>query len=275
MKKYVKLLLIAFVLVLGTILPCGIVFRGGFVNASSGIYVENGAELEVNGGVMQNNANKAITINGGTHTIENTKISGSTNGAIHILNGAIVTVNNSVIVDNSNTGNGGAIYVGEGSTLVLNNTTISNNISSKNGGAIYADKNAVVTIGDNCLISDNKANYGGGIYLAEGALANNGESIISAFENNQSLADTNVWQNVFYQQVSVGQTKEGIVDSNNIIVEQQDMLSNLSISNFAEDTYNRKGYISLRYDRSAMQKYTRQKASAIFAKRFLHSGKII
>ena len=100
MGKYVKNLILIMFMLLGAILPCGIVFKGESANANSGIYVEENAGLEINGGIMQNNTEKAITITSGTHTIENLTITGSSNGAIAILSGN-VTLKNCVFTNNS------------------------------------------------------------------------------------------------------------------------------------------------------------------------------
>ena len=69
------------------IFSCGLILKSSdTVNAGGGIYVEDGANLKINGGVISNN-DKAIVIEGGEYIIENLTISDSANGAIHLAGG--------------------------------------------------------------------------------------------------------------------------------------------------------------------------------------------
>ena len=198
-------------MLLGVCFSGGIIFTAGKVIAG-GIYVEDGANVNISGGILQDN-DKAIVIEGGEHIISNVKISGSTNGAIYLTGGGTLTVKNCVIENNTNVGNGGAIYVGEGATLTLENTKILNNSTTGNGGAIYACANSVVQISGTTSITGNSGNFGGGIYLEEGALLNNGTAGIEYFAGNTSTANENIWQNVYYTKVDFNFELEGIVDS--------------------------------------------------------------
>ena len=101
-KNKFAIFVFSMVIALCAVFSCGIIFASkGNANASGGIYVENGADVEINGGVMQYN-DKAIVIEGGEHVIENMVISGSTNGAIHLAGGGTLTVKNCVIKNNTN-----------------------------------------------------------------------------------------------------------------------------------------------------------------------------
>ena len=209
--KSIKFLIICFIMLLGACFSGGIIFSAGKTTASGGIYVEDGANVNISGGILQDN-NQAIVIEGGEYTISNVRISGSTNGAVIIAAGSSVTIENSIIEGNTNTGNGGAIYVGEGATLNIINTKISNNTTTANGGAIYACANSVVQISGTTSITGNSGNFGGGIYLEEGALLNNGTAGIEYFAGNTSVVDQNVWQNVHYESVDAKIVKEGLLD---------------------------------------------------------------
>ena len=219
MRKGVWGILLGIAIVLCTIFSFSIIFiDGNKTSAKGGIVVEDGADVVINGGILQDN-NQAISIEGGEHTISNVRISGSTNGAVIIAAGSIVTIENSIIEGNTNTKNGGAIFVGEGATLNIINTKISNNTTIGNGGAIYACANSVVQISENSLITENSGILGGGIYLEDGALMNGGTSGIEYFSNNTSTASSDIWQNVYYGKMNINFTFEGITDSNIIVNE--------------------------------------------------------
>ncbi len=217
MKNKVKLILTSLLFALCVIFSCGIIFANNIVSASGGIYVEDGANVNITGGIMQNN-NTAIIIDGGEHVIENVTISGSTNGAVIIAAGANVSIKNCNIVNNTNPNNGGAIYVGEGATLTIENSKISGNISIGKGGAIYAAKNSNIFINGDTTIGQNTATLGGGIYLEDTALLNNGSiAVADYFAGNRSLQNADVWQHVYYENIDIDFTLEGIVNSNKSI----------------------------------------------------------
>ena len=81
---------------------------------------------------------------------------------------ASLTLNNSVINNNSVVGNvaysGGGIYNQYNASINLNNTLISNNIAENSGGGIYNFGNLILS---NSQVSDNEAQTGAGIWSGE------------------------------------------------------------------------------------------------------------
>lgn len=106
--------------------------------------------------------------------------SGLYGGAIRVIQGGTLTLNNSVVKDSqdnntvSGTG-GGAIYLNSGS-LILNSSTVSDNEVEHDGGGIRAAYNSAVTI-NKSTISGNSANRGGGIFITGGSLDINNSTI--------------------------------------------------------------------------------------------------
>ncbi|WP_455202599.1 choice-of-anchor D domain-containing protein [Kaarinaea lacus] len=138
--------------------------RGG------GIYIETGAALTLEGVVVSNN----MAISGGgiytqgtlslnRSTVSDNQISQSGSyvfawGGGILIEGAVLTINNSTISGNSSTAVGGvqAYALGSGvssldSELIINNSTISGNVASASGG------------------SSNNGAHGGGIYAYAGS----------------------------------------------------------------------------------------------------------
>ena len=240
MRKGVLGLLLGIAIVLCTIFSFSIIFiNGNKTSANGGIVAEDGANVSIIGGILQDN-NQAIIIGGGEHTISNVKISGSTNGAVIIAAGSIVTIENSIIEGNTNTGNGGAIFVGEGATLTLENTKILNNTTTANGGAIYACANSVVQISGTTSITGNSGNYGGGIYLESGAVLNDGKGGLEYFRSNTSSSNTSIWQNVYYSEVDIKLTLAGLTsdEETNVIIEQNISTQNIFNVDLRDGTYD-------------------------------------
>lgn len=86
MGKRLKLLIIGCLFALCACFSFGTILVSQNNVDAVGISVENGANVEISGGLIVNN-NKAIVIEGGEHVIENVTISGSTNGGIHLAGG--------------------------------------------------------------------------------------------------------------------------------------------------------------------------------------------
>ena len=86
MERTIRQFLYGIVFMLCLVFSCGLIVPKDGVSANGGIYVEDGANVQVNGGLLQNN-DKAIVFEGGEHVLENVTISGSTNGAIHLAGG--------------------------------------------------------------------------------------------------------------------------------------------------------------------------------------------
>ena len=169
MKK-VKNIFVSILVLLVAVLSFGTVLithsHESVVNAGSGIYVENSGEFNATGGVIKDNAKGAITINGGTHTIENVVFDGNLETAINVRGGVLNLVN-CRITNNLSSSNGGAINVASGATLNLKGTTTITGNSAINGGAIYAAAGSTVNISGKLNIKNNTAtSYGGAIFSA-------------------------------------------------------------------------------------------------------------
>ena len=207
MRKKITLFLIGLIVALSAVFSCGIIFDTDRATAKGGIYVEDGGNINISGGNLVNNE-KAIYIEGGDHTVKNVSISGSTNGAIYVADGARLILRNSVITNNTNTVNGGAINVGKNAVLILDDCIIKNNSTTGNGGAIYAAENSIVNVMGTTSITGNSAAYGGGIYLSTGALLNDGVAGLGYFAENVATKDPSIWQDVHYKQISLNIEQE-------------------------------------------------------------------
>ena len=62
-------------------------------SATGGVYVESGANVQINGGLFADSINTAFTFADGEHTLANVTITGSTNGAIYLAGGGILNSN--------------------------------------------------------------------------------------------------------------------------------------------------------------------------------------
>ena len=147
----------------------------------------NAGDLDITGDLIINGAGAASTIvdgnnidrvfhllSGVTVTINDSKITGGLSGGNPgggIYNAATLTVNNSVITNNSTISfqSGGGI-ANEFGTLTVNDSTISNNSSDNIGGGIYNDS-GMATINNSAIINNisNSGNGGGGLYNSNSA----------------------------------------------------------------------------------------------------------
>ena len=87
MKRINGKILVMFILVLCAIFPFVNFSANGTASANGGVYVESGANVQVNGGLFADSINAAFTFAGGEHMLANVTITGSTNGAIHLAGG--------------------------------------------------------------------------------------------------------------------------------------------------------------------------------------------
>ena len=121
-----------------------------------------------NGGSLYVYANGKTTIDSSTFEGDGTTSTAINGGAITVIKGASVTLQNGCVINNCvSQGNGGAIF--NHGNVVIDNSTISNCVG-KVGGAIYTD--GTVTIKNNSIISGNSmysgGTNGGGIYSIYG-----------------------------------------------------------------------------------------------------------
>ena len=121
-----------------------------------------------NGGSIYIYANGKTTIDSSTFKGDGTTSMANNGGAITVIKGASVTLQNGCVINKCvSKGNGGAIF--NHGNVVIDNSTISNCVG-KVGGAIYSD--GTVTIKNNSIISENSmysgGTNGGAIYCVYG-----------------------------------------------------------------------------------------------------------
>ena len=141
-------------------------------NSVQGINVNNGFNTHIENNEIYNN-NQGIRVNASNNVeitncdIHDNKLSGW--GAGILLNGGVHTITDSVIRNNSNTGDGGGIaFNGVGVGTTVTNTTISNNQASGRGGGMYITGESKVAF-DKCTITGNRSSSaGGGVYSMVG-----------------------------------------------------------------------------------------------------------
>ncbi|MBX7220780.1 MAG: right-handed parallel beta-helix repeat-containing protein [Blastocatellia bacterium] len=117
--------------------------------------------------------NKTLTIDGGVSGVTVTRMVGSPNFRIFLVNSGTAAVLRNLTVSNGNlsSGTGGGFLVG--GTLMLTNCTISNNSAPfGNGGGLNCNSSSMVTL-TNCTISNNSASggSGGGLNCNSGSTA--------------------------------------------------------------------------------------------------------
>ncbi|MBX2839726.1 MAG: CSLREA domain-containing protein [Gammaproteobacteria bacterium] len=135
-------------------------------------------------GMAQNGGGIAIT--GGEVTIRNSTIRNNSagspgyygyGGGLHARDEAIVTIENSQILDNHSTGSGGGLALNYGSVaglqLILRDSTVAGNSATDQGGGLYVSESASADV-IRSTISNNRAQSGAGILvsLGEVSLAN-------------------------------------------------------------------------------------------------------
>jgi CSLREA domain-containing protein len=148
------------------------------INNTNGTFVINGPGanlLTISG----NNISRVISVTGGANlTINNITVTGGNSlsalnsgrgGGIYNI-GSTLTINNSVISDNSALGClGGGIFNNNGSTLTINSSIVRGNKADGkfcSGGGIY-NGNATLNI-DKSTINGNSAESGGGVFVSAG-----------------------------------------------------------------------------------------------------------
>ena len=87
MKKINGKILVLLILALCAIFPFVNFSVKDTASANGGVYVESGANVQVNGGLFADSINTAFTFAGGEHVLANVTITGSTNGALNLAGG--------------------------------------------------------------------------------------------------------------------------------------------------------------------------------------------
>ncbi len=124
----------------------------------------DGSTLTVPITISGDNSVQVFSVNSGTVTLNSLTIThGSISditggGGIYNQSGATLTINNSTLSGNANTGGPGGGIRNDG-TLTVTNSTLSNNVANGPGGGIRNDGTLTVT---NSTFSDNSAGLSGG-----------------------------------------------------------------------------------------------------------------
>lgn len=107
-----------------------------------------------------------------------------------LVNSAVVTINNLTIsngfsddgsgggIITGNDGLGGGIFMGDSSTLSLNGSIVSDNTASRSGGGIYLSNSSTLSL-NNSTFRNNTADNGGGIYINDSGTLNINSSTIN------------------------------------------------------------------------------------------------
>ncbi len=114
-----------------------------------------------------------FVVNGGELTINDLTIRHGyavKGGAIGVTSGGKLTVNNSVICENTVEDYGGGIYAEETSTLVINGSTICDNTNQGySGGGIAIHGKSTLVMNDSKIQRNTIDGYGGGIHIWDSA----------------------------------------------------------------------------------------------------------
>jgi parallel beta-helix repeat protein/predicted outer membrane repeat protein len=138
----------------------GTIIENSIGKTGSALWFKTTGAVTVDTITVQNNkngTNGVIYITAGTHTYNNVTATGnqSNKGGVFYISGGIVEITNSLLTENTASGNdglGGAIYVSTSNTLTLKGCTISDN-EAKVGGGVYATKS--FTADEATQITDN------------------------------------------------------------------------------------------------------------------------
>ena len=157
----------------------------------SGIWVDSGSTLNMEGGTISGNYSKSNGTGGGVHVEGTFNMNGGTisgnhsaneGGGVYVANGAEFNMTNGTISSNESGAGGGGVYVANGAEFNMTNGTISNNKIVGNGdlhgGGVHVNgKNASFTMSGG-TITGNAANaQGGGVHVHEGTFNMNGGTI--------------------------------------------------------------------------------------------------
>jgi hypothetical protein len=96
----------------------------------------------------------------------------SSHQGINVAN-TILTLRDTTIRDNRNTGYGGGMLASVNNTITLNNVTITGNHSTWSGGAIYSygyGQNNTITINNSTITNNSAGLSGGGLFIESGVI---------------------------------------------------------------------------------------------------------
>ncbi len=141
-----------------------------------------------------NDTSRVINVTDGTSTLDGLIITGGDVGnvrgaGVYIGGGSTVTIRNSRVTDNTNTGqNGAGISVGDGAnTLTIANSTIDNNSTGAGGGGLDIRDDSMVTITDSHFYGNSAGSRAGAIELERNAtLSITGSSITGNISNSEN-----------------------------------------------------------------------------------------
>ena len=156
--------------------------------ASGGALLNEGGTVMVTNSNLSNNsavrAGGAIEASGGRTQVDDTTMSGNVagpvpgnGGALHLTGVGNVTVNRSVVTDNTAGSEGGGLWNSGGGTMTVAGTTLTGNIANgvdpdNGGGALFNDGGSLTV--NTSTVSDNSAvqgsGSGGGVFNNAGTL---------------------------------------------------------------------------------------------------------
>lgn len=156
--------------------------------ASGGALLNEGGTVTVTNSNLSNNsavrAGGAIEASGGRTQVDDTTMSGNVagpmpgnGGALHLTGVGNVTVNRSVVTDNTAGSEGGGLWNSGGGTMTVAGTTLTGNIANgvdpdNGGGALFNDGGSLTV--NTSTVSDNSAvqgsGSGGGVFNNAGTL---------------------------------------------------------------------------------------------------------
>lgn len=139
--------------------------------------VASGSAADDGGGAVFNNGGTLNMING--TFLDNIADGASGSGGAVLSTGGAVTINTSVITNNSSNRAGGGIEIAAG-TLVTTDITLSNNITNTapgNGGGLHVGGGANSTITGGTVDGNTAGSEGGGLWNSTGIMTVNGVTI--------------------------------------------------------------------------------------------------
>ncbi len=92
-------------------------------------------------------------------------------GAVYVIRGCTVNIENCLIEQNTSSDNGGGLYFTGSSNITVNNCEVTKNIATEDGGGAYCTGSSNIKF-INCDITSNSAKGGGGAYLTSSVVAN-------------------------------------------------------------------------------------------------------
>jgi len=145
--------------------------------AGAGVFITDGVQLEMNGGIIRNNTITSTDSRGGGGVY----VSGLYAGVRDSINTKLHMEGTAVISDNSVVRYGGGVYIESGGILNVDGGTISNNSASDLdgcGGGVYVDDSGIFYMNGGVIKSNYAEFRGSGLYIKDGYFYKEGGGII-------------------------------------------------------------------------------------------------